>query len=99
MIRSPKDDHPGLIKINLIKFKFNIYYYENVNMKRCIRNTTFVAHSIIKNILGLSDNYQSTMTRLLTSNCELLFDYLSDNIPNSKDSKLIKIYDYFEGIL
>ena len=53
----------------------------------------------MKNILGLSDNYQSTNFRLLTSISELLFDYLSDNIPNSKDSKLIKIYDYFEGIL
>ena len=55
MIRSPKDDHPGLIKINLIKFKVNMYYYENVNMKRCIKNSIFVAHSINKNILGLSD--------------------------------------------
>ena len=39
------------------------------------------------------------MTRLLTSNCELLFDYLSDNIPNSKDSKLKKIYDDLEELL
>ena len=99
MIRSPKDDYPGLIKINLIKFKVNIHYYEDANMKRCIRNATFVAHSIIKNILGLCDNYQSNMIRLLTSNGELLFDYRPNNIPNSKDSKLKKIYDYFESIL
>ena len=68
-------------------------------MKRCIRNATYVAHSIIKNILGLSDNYQSTMTRLLYYNGVLLFDYLSDNIPNSKDSKLKKINDYSDDIL
>ena len=55
MIRSPKDDHPGLIKINLIKFKVNMHYYEDANIKRCIRNTTFIAHSINKYILGLSD--------------------------------------------
>ena len=39
------------------------------------------------------------MTRLLNSNGELLFDYLFDNIPNSKDSKLKKIYDDLEDIL
>ena len=39
------------------------------------------------------------MTRLLNYNGVLLFNYLSDNIPNSKDSKLKKIYDYLEDIL
>ena len=87
-----QDDHPkriGRIKTNLIKFQVNMHYYEDANMKRCIRNATFAAHSIIRIILDLPDNYQSTMTRLLNSNAELLFDYLSDNIPNSKDSLLI----------
>ena len=99
MIRSPKDDHPGSIIINLIKFKVNKHYYEDANMKRCIRNATYVAHSIIKNILDLPGNYQSTMIRSLTSNGELLFDYLSDNIPISKDSKLKKNYDFLKNIL
>ena len=39
------------------------------------------------------------MTRVLNSNGELLFNYLSNNIPNSKDSKLKKIYDDLEDIL
>ena len=39
------------------------------------------------------------MTRLLNCIGELLFDCLSDNIPNSKDSKLKKIYDDLEDIL
>ena len=44
-------------------------------MKRYIINATYVGFSIIKNILDLPGNYQSTMIRSLTSNGELLFDY------------------------
>ena len=79
----------GRMKTNLIKFQVNMHYYEDANIKKCIRNATFAAHSIIRIILDLPDNYQSTLTRLLNSNAELLFDYLTENIQNSKDSMLI----------
>ena len=79
----------GRMKTSLIKFQVNMHYYEDSNIKKCIRNATFAAHSIIRIILDLPDNYQSTMTRLLNSNAELLFNYLTGNIQNSKDSILL----------
>ena len=79
----------GRMKTSLIKFQINMHYYEDANMKRCVRNATFAAHSIIRVILDLPDNYQSTMTRLLNSNAELLVNYLTENNLNSKDSFLM----------
>ena len=92
----------GRMKTGLIKFQVNMHYYEDANMKKCVRNATFAAHSVIRIILDLPDNYQSTMTRLLNSNAELLFNYLTENLRNSKDSMLIskfqKISDDLEDI-
>ena len=79
----------GKMRTSLIKFQVNMHYHEDANMKRCIRNATFAAHSIIRIILDLPDNYQSTMTRLINSNAELLFNYLTENSQNSKDTILI----------
>ena len=79
----------GKMRTSLIKFQVNMHYHEDANMKRCIRNATFAAHSIIRIILDLPDNYQSTMTRLVNSNGELLFNYLTENSQNSKDTILI----------
>ena len=79
----------GRMKSSIIKFQVNMHYYEDSNMKRCVRNATFAAHSIIRIILDLPDNYQSTMTRLLNSNAELLYNYLNENLRNSKESILI----------
>ena len=79
----------GRMKTSLIKFQVNMHYYEDANMKKCVRNATFAAHSIIRVILDLPDNYQSTMTRLLNSNAELLVNYLTENNINSKDSFLM----------
>ena len=66
-------------KTSIIKFQVNIHYFEDANLKRCIRNAAFAAHSTIRLNLDICDNYQMTMTRLLNSNAEIMLNYINGN--------------------
>ena len=75
-------------KTSIIKFQVNIHYFEDANIKRCVRNATFAAHSTIRLNLDLCDNYQMTMSRLLNSNAELMLNYINGNF-NDRERDII----------
>ena len=66
-------------KTSIIKFQVNIHYFEDANLKRCIRNAAFAAHSTICLNLDTCDDYQMTLTRLLNSNGEIMLNYINGN--------------------
>ena len=86
-------------KTSIIKFHVHINYFDDANLKRCVRNATLAAHSAISLNLDLSDNYQMTMTRLLNSNGEIMLNYINGNWKDKETemvSRFNKINDDLE---
>ena len=88
-------------KTSIIKFQVNTHYFEDANLKKCVRNSVFASQCIINLNLGNNDNYLMTLSRLINSNTEIMLNYINGNYGN-KEKELInkfnKINDDLEDV-
>ena len=73
--------------------------YEDINIKKCLRNVVRCANSILNLIFALADNYIVGMNRLIHKTGENQFNYVLGNF-NEKEKNFIKnvenIFEEFE---